>query len=518
MKSRSVCAAALLLVAASLSAAERRTNLQRDQIVSREMIRPDVESITFRVRNGLVERVTGGGTVDEMTRNADGRTVEMTTRYRGLTFTAKVTESEIDIPGFPKLQLVYREDGRLESIMTENGRVLSYVYDAQDGIARIELGAHTLELARTPEGLIQQTLRDASGSIVRDALSAPRAARRQPSGVILDLVRGELGLGDDWLNKVRNEPNATTTVETLFDAEGKALAYVWRYEGLWVVYDLEGKPLFMQLFMDGYTQTADLLSGVPMIFTMTPGGRTGIHNDAPLEGGIEGLWSGAKGLEHRWIEEPSAKDGIQPNLMMICDQTTVCTSIENGPTHCTITRYWCDVPSGGGGGPSGPYEPPTGGGGRPSTPSTGKNLLSGTAKAALDRSINKAKDQVSKENCKNLFGTFKATDGKPLTDKLSALGKTPSSFLDMMTWRPGQSQKDSRRKTPCKDYPGTIAWTSPGSTTVYVCDSFERVNEVSRSLRVIHEELHSLGVSENPPDRNAPTDAQIDGAIAANCK
>ena len=59
---------------------------------------------------------------------------------------------------------------------------------------------------------------------------------------------------------------------------------------------------------------------------------------------------------------------------------------------------------------------------------------------------------------------------------------------------------------------GTIASTSPGSRVVYVCspqfaEKQHREPGLTAAL-VIHEELHSLGLSENPPSSQAIT-AQV---------
>jgi hypothetical protein len=61
-----------------------------------------------------------------------------------------------------------------------------------------------------------------------------------------------------------------------------------------------------------------------------------------------------------------------------------------------------------------------------------------------------------------------------------------------------------------------LAWTSPGNQVVYVCNNNGRFVSNSNSTYIgntmIHEELHSLGLGENPP-----SSADIQNQVAARC-
>lgn len=55
------------------------------------------------------------------------------------------------------------------------------------------------------------------------------------------------------------------------------------------------------------------------------------------------------------------------------------------------------------------------------------------------------------------------------------------------------------------------------SDVVYVCQSFENVSASRAAELVIHEALHSLGLTEAPNYSNAPTSAEIDAAVQQAC-
>ena len=56
---------------------------------------------------------------------------------------------------------------------------------------------------------------------------------------------------------------------------------------------------------------------------------------------------------------------------------------------------------------------------------------------------------------------------------------------------------------------GTLASTSPGSRIVYICSPQFREKQLRTpglaAAIIIHEELHSLGLGENPPSSQAIT-------------
>jgi hypothetical protein len=84
-----------------------------------------------------------------------------------------------------------------------------------------------------------------------------------------------------------------------------------------------------------------------------------------------------------------------------------------------------------------------------------------------------------------------------LTDKLSELGMTAKEFLNVVIF------KDTEERLGKCDRQGTLAFTTPGDRIVYLCGRASerawRRNPDDAQNTLIHEMLHALGLSENPP-------------------
>jgi hypothetical protein len=92
------------------------------------------------------------------------------------------------------------------------------------------------------------------------------------------------------------------------------------------------------------------------------------------------------------------------------------------------------------------------------------------------------------------------------------LGANGASVISATTYRDGASS------SKCTSRPGAAAVTDVGGYTVFLCGtSFTRLSSNGAATIVIHEALHSAGMSENPPDLNAKTSAEISAMVQANC-
>jgi len=120
----------------------------------------------------------------------------------------------------------------------------------------------------------------------------------------------------------------------------------------------------------------------------------------------------------------------------------------------------------------------------------------GTQHAALRRAAMGARHRLARPECQQLFSEFKDASGRTLQEKLDAQGQTAASYLGLIVFA------DGARLRHCQD-PNTFAVTDPGSRVVYVCGrqfAFVDGNRPSQTEAfLIHEELHSLGLGENPP-------------------
>jgi hypothetical protein len=126
----------------------------------------------------------------------------------------------------------------------------------------------------------------------------------------------------------------------------------------------------------------------------------------------------------------------------------------------------------------------------------------GTERFAIERAIAGATQRLENAECQRLLTEFTDASGRTLAENLAALGKTPAEFMNALYWV-------DDRDTPCCVGRGTLAFTAPGQRVIRVCG--RRFAEVSLSRPIygdavfIHEMLHALGLTENPPSSSVIT-------------
>ncbi len=120
----------------------------------------------------------------------------------------------------------------------------------------------------------------------------------------------------------------------------------------------------------------------------------------------------------------------------------------------------------------------------------------GAQHKALRRAVMGARQRLARPECQQVFSEFKDASGRTLQEKLDAQRQTAASYLGLIVFA------DGARLRHCQD-PNTFAVTEPGSRVVYVCGRQFALVDGNRPSQteayLIHEELHSLGLGENPP-------------------
>jgi len=133
----------------------------------------------------------------------------------------------------------------------------------------------------------------------------------------------------------------------------------------------------------------------------------------------------------------------------------------------------------------------------------------GAGLAALRRAVTGAHRRLERPDCQRLFTEFADASGRPLQEKLDALGQTGASYLGLLLFA------DASGRPHCKAG-ASYAFTMPGSRVIYVCGShFKEAADQSAAKAeavVIHEALHSLGLGENPPSSH-----EITARVLARC-
>lgn len=139
-----------------------------------------------------------------------------------------------------------------------------------------------------------------------------------------------------------------------------------------------------------------------------------------------------------------------------------------------------------------------------------RNQVDAMTRAALERAGEGALRRLQDPECQQVFSDFRDAEGRPLQEKLEATGQTGAGYL---SGRIFFADGSGARACQSSD---NLAVTNPGSAVVFVCarQFRERVfrDPAWVEAALIHEELHSLGLGENPP-----SSLEINEQVARRC-
>jgi hypothetical protein len=123
------------------------------------------------------------------------------------------------------------------------------------------------------------------------------------------------------------------------------------------------------------------------------------------------------------------------------------------------------------------------------------HLADPVARLAARQALDLAWERLGGPGCGRVLDVFTDGSGRPLEQQLRALSVDLQTYLTMVVFI------DASRERPCVT--GTLAFTTPGNRVVRLClDELKRIWEQDPEHVVatfIHEMLHSLGLTENPP-------------------
>lgn len=136
--------------------------------------------------------------------------------------------------------------------------------------------------------------------------------------------------------------------------------------------------------------------------------------------------------------------------------------------------------------------------------------LKGAPGMAVRRAIEGALLRLQEPGCQQVFSDFSGGAGLPLQADLDALGATPVTYVGLLLFYDGASQRGCASGE-------ILGGTRPGSRVIYVCPvtflETDRKDQRATEVFIIHETLHSLGLGENPP---API--EIDRGVMSRCR
>ena len=132
--------------------------------------------------------------------------------------------------------------------------------------------------------------------------------------------------------------------------------------------------------------------------------------------------------------------------------------------------------------------------------------LSPAARFAIRRAHQALEDPA----CRQIFLDFRDAAGHSLQERLDSLGWSAQRYLESIRF------DDSEEPRLCREG-RTLAMTVPGGRVVFLCRS-KFSNLIRREpsalwVAILHEELHSLGLGENPP-----TSEDISRRVAERCQ
>lgn len=121
------------------------------------------------------------------------------------------------------------------------------------------------------------------------------------------------------------------------------------------------------------------------------------------------------------------------------------------------------------------------------------------------RAVRDAAVKLASPLCREVFSDFRDAEGRTLQQNLETLGLSGETFLRFTLFYDGNGKGICASRQ-------ILAATAPGSRAVFICTAQFSILALREpglaAALIIHEELHSLGLGERPPDSKVIT-AQV---------
>jgi hypothetical protein len=122
--------------------------------------------------------------------------------------------------------------------------------------------------------------------------------------------------------------------------------------------------------------------------------------------------------------------------------------------------------------------------------------------------LNAAVARVEGAGCSQILLDFSDGEGRPLADRLTALGMDFDQYVGMLVFYDGSRTRTCDR--------GAVAFTTQGGRAIHVCvDRLKQLQQAQPEFVIaalLHEVLHTLGLGENPP-----SSSEITKRVLARC-
>jgi hypothetical protein len=121
-------------------------------------------------------------------------------------------------------------------------------------------------------------------------------------------------------------------------------------------------------------------------------------------------------------------------------------------------------------------------------------------RASVQRSVTLALERLESQQCQAVYQDFEDSRGRTLDENLALKGTTAREHLKRLRW------VDGARHSLCQN-PGIFLAARVGQDRIFVCPR-QFVAHATRyptktAGLILHEQLHALGLGENPPSSEA---------------
>ena len=187
-------------------------------------------------------------------------------------------------------------DGNHVRVLDTTGAVAAdYDFDRKQQAVTLTL-ANGLRFVVTRSNGYRTLLVTADGSVM-DSRNVTPGHMHLKRRINLDIVRHDLGLGDDWMDSIRVDDTASTAKQ-VSTSTGDPLLDCEMREGSFVARDAHGHKLFHDVsvnFFQGFSQSAidlvDLQGILPDHVVIASDGRIGAYVDGPARGTVSSFWT-----------------------------------------------------------------------------------------------------------------------------------------------------------------------------------------------------------------------------------
>jgi hypothetical protein len=473
----------------------------------------------------------------------------LTLHAGGRAHTIHSSGSTVEADNMPPVTIERDDRGRDIAVRRGADVVAAISYDTSGQVQRLTLGAMTLDFAMQNNGVVETLA--ANGKLLVTRVAHPEAKHPLPVSLSLDPVMDRLGLSPEWRNSVRVRHNATGAFLSVSNGQSGLVAEIVQFGAMSAAFDAKGSPLFYDLALRYSARLPAIVGGdtagdvttalngvVPNHLIVPTTGNASAYVQAPGDGAISSIWTLSAGgvpsfrfrVYHESGRAGAASRALHPASTSVSDMFAV-PDRRFTPLmiwQCGSYEYWTCDSSGYSGYCGNEYEPQycdTGGGGGGYTPppdDTGGAPGGGTGtgnqvtgdpdlRMKVNAALNSAYTKFRNTRCsQDLFNDTKLTDGSTsLASVLAQRGTDAATWLNSLTFVNGGSSGT------CATAP---AWTLVNGTTVDVCTSFKTYGSTAGAVLVIHEELHTLGLTEKPqyPDA-ARTSGEITDLVMQYC-